>query len=140
MLNLLPQLYWTDLRADSRIKEILKEAKSKVAKYFGIPEYLLNLRYSITRLPEIYEIGIKKIGNYFTGYVRKIGKVLGVFDPFSDTIHIDPINLYSEKRLRKTIFHEVIHGAQKVLGKIYKLPKYLIEKEAYILTKKLANA
>jgi hypothetical protein len=48
--------------------------------------------------------------------------------------------LYSEKRLRKTIFHEVIHGAQKVLGKIYKLPKYLIEREAYILTKKLANA
>jgi hypothetical protein len=143
MLDLLPQLYEISPRTDNRIKEILKEAKSKVARYFGIPEYFLNLRYAITKLPEIYEVGIKRIGNYFVGHIRRIGKVLGAVDlflnPFYDIIHIDPINLYNEKMLREVIFHEVIHVAQKILGKIYKLPKYLIEREAHILTKKLAH-
>lgn len=139
MLNLLPQLYTITPSIDNRVKEIFRKARSKVANYFGIPEYLLNLKYAITKLPDIYEVGIKRIGNYFTGYIRKIGKVLGAFDPTSDTIYIDPINLKNEKRLEKTIFHEVIHHVQKILGKIYRLPRYLIEKEAYILTKRLTT-
>jgi hypothetical protein len=139
MLDLSYQLYDIDLRADNRIKKILKEAKYKVAKYFGIPEYLLNLKYNVTKLPEIYEIRIESIGKYFVSGIRKIGKVFGIFDHISDTIYIDPINLYNEEMLRETIFHEVIHAAQKVLGRIYKLPRYLIEKEAHALAKILAK-
>lgn len=134
MFNLFPQLYNEKIESDGRVKEILEEARTKVANYFGIPKYLLNSRYKIARLPEIYETGIRRIGDYLVGYIRNAGKILGMFDPDTDITYIDPINLHDRKRLRETIFHEVVHSAQKVLGKIYRLPRYFLEREAYSVT------
>jgi hypothetical protein len=140
MFNLLPRLYSCNIKADGRLLEIIKEAKAKVSKYFGIPEYNLNLNYSIENLPEIYKIGVKRVGSYFIPYVRRVGKVMGMFLPHLNHVFIDPINLLYRNLLRKTIFHEVIHKAQELLGKLYNRPRYKIEEEAEYLTEKLLNS
>ncbi len=139
MFNFDMQLYDVNVESDRRVKEILEEAQTKVAKYFRIPRYMLNLKYRISRLPEIYESGTRRVGDYFVGYVKRVGKILGIFNPDTDITYIDPSNLHDEMRLRKTIFHEVVHGAQKILGRIYSLPKYFIEREAHYITERLTQ-
>lgn len=136
MFNLLKSLYSTRVDTDERLLEIIEDSKTKVSKYFGIPKYLLDLKYKIARLPEIYEVGIKRIGNYVLGHFRKIGKVLGIFNPFTDEVYIDPINLENERYLRRTITHELIHKAQKILGK-FGYSRYFLEREADLITEKL---
>ena len=137
MFNLTPQLYKISLTSDSRLRKIIKDAKEKVAKYFRIPEYLLNSKCKIARLPEIYRIEIR-FGNYIIRKTRRVGKVFGMFKPYANEILIDPENFYSEEHLRKTIIHEFIHKAQAILGKVSTFSRYSIEKEAYSLTEKLA--
>lgn len=136
MFNLLKSLYTVRASPDRRLLEIIEDAKERVSKYFGIPKYLLDLKYKIARLPEIYQVGIKRIGSYVLRYFRRIGKVLGTFNPFTDEVYIDPINLRNERYLRRTITHELIHKAQKVLGKIG-YDRHLLEKEADLITDKL---
>lgn len=136
MLNLLKSLYTVRVGPD-RLPEIIEDAKERVSKYFGIPKYLLDLKYKIARLPSIYEVGIKRSGNYVLRYFRRVGKVLGIFDPFTDEVYIDPINLRNKSYLRRTLIHELVHKAQKVLGKIGYYNPYLLEREAYSIADKL---
>lgn len=138
MFNLLPKLYDVNISGDRRVTEIIEESKNKISEYYGIPKYLLNLKYKIAKLPEFYEIGLKRIGSYVVPYLRKIGKVLGAFSPYKNEIYIDPLNIYNERYLKRTITHELVHKAQSVLGKIYRLPRYLLEREAHSVTQKLA--
>lgn len=136
MFNLLSSLYSARVNADVRLFEIIKDAKEKVSEYFGLPSYLLNLKYRIASLPEIYEVRIKRAGNYVLKYFRRIGKVLGIFNPATDEVYIDPINLENERYLRRTIIHELVHKVQKVLGKI-NCNRHLLESEANWITDKL---
>ena len=55
------------------------------------------------------------------------------FNPFKNEIYSDEETLENPYRLRKTIFHELIHKAQEVLGRL-RLPKYIVEREATYLT------
>ncbi|MEM5801919.1 MAG: hypothetical protein QXQ18_00840 [Candidatus Aenigmatarchaeota archaeon] len=139
MLNLVPTLYDTKIFPDPRVSEIIEESKKKVAEYFKIPKYLLDgVKFKISKLPEFYQIGMKFVDGYLVKYIKKVGKVLGLFFPYKNEIYLDYENLYDEKLLKRTIIHELVHKAQEVFGRIYSLPRYLIEKEAYEVTNKLA--
>lgn len=129
MSNLLRELYDTPLS----VKEIVEEAKSKIG---GIAKYL-NPKCVVTNLPEICEIGIERIGNYFVRYVRRIGKVFGAFDAYTNTIYVDQSTLRDKTLLRWTIFHEFAHCLQKALGKIYRWSRYALEREAHLIAEKL---
>lgn len=136
MFNFLKSLYTVRINVDKRLFEIIEDAKTKVSKYLGIPKYFLDLNYKIVKLPEIYEVRIKRIGSYVVRHLRKVGKILGIFNPLTDEIYIDPINLNNEKYLRKTITHELVHKVQKILGKIG-CDRYFLEEEANLITEKL---
>jgi len=137
-LSLISNLYKTNsLLSDSRLSEIIKDSEERVAKHYNIPKDILKSKYTIENLPEIFIYGVRYVGGVLEGYIKKVGKILGMYNPENDHISIGYKNLYSEKRFRETVIHELIHKVQKVLGKIYTLPRYLLEKEAYEVTEKL---
>lgn len=124
-------LYDEKIPIDTRLLKLVKEAKEKVSKHFGIPKYLLDdVKLKVAKLPTKYLVTFLRIGNYTFRNVRKISKVLGMFRNDANEIIID-LSLYS---LRKTVFHEFVHKAQAVIGKLGRLPPYMLEKEAYTLT------
>lgn len=139
MFNLLHSLYTIKIVGDRRVREILEQAKDKVAKHFNIQKYLLNHRYRIGRLPELYEVGVKRIGNYIIRYARRIGKVFGVFNPYRDEIVFDYELLFKPHQLLRTAIHELVHKVQKLRGDIGRVPRYQLEKEAYTVTQRIMN-
>jgi hypothetical protein len=134
---MLPSLYDIRVIPDSRLKEILEDAKMKVANYFRIRPYELDVGYRITSLPNLYAEKIERVGDYVVRVRRYVGKVLGMFKPYVNKIIIDPINLLHEKLFRKTVTHEFIHKAQEVKGDIYRKPVYELEAEADDVTSRL---
>jgi len=141
-------LFNNKVKVDSRLKEIFnnvaEKAKEKVSKYMGIAKselekYTLNFEESVANLPEIYEVGIRRIGYYFVPYVRKIGKVLGMVVPYAKKIFIDYSNLLYRNRLVKTIIHELVHVGQIIRGVKYK-SRYQIEKEAERITNEIISS
>jgi hypothetical protein len=124
------ELYEPEL--GSYLGATIKSAEKKVSAFFK--RRPKGLKYVIQRLPTYYALGFRKIGGAVRAYLRPIGKVLGTYDPHTDTIAIDPINLLDRNLLEHTLVHELVHYYQKILGYLKIYPRALIERMASYIT------
>ncbi|MFH7880641.1 MAG: hypothetical protein QXI09_01390 [Candidatus Aenigmatarchaeota archaeon] len=133
MKFLLNQLY------EERIRGIdLEIVKTLVSKFYGIPRAILDgVPIIYQRLPEIYEVFVRRVGNSLQVVYKPIGKILGLYDPLRKEIRIDYTLPYYEKI--KTLIHEYIHVAQDYLGKLYKKSRRKIEEEAHMVSEYLSR-
>lgn len=126
--------YLLDFLYESRIKDKdLETVKNLVSKYYKIPKDVLdNVRIEYKKLPEIWAVFVRKLGNYIQVIYRPLAKILGLYDPVKKEISIDYSLPYYHKI--KTLIHEYVHAAQDYLGDIYKKSREKIEKEARLVT------
>ncbi len=138
--SLQQNLYGEGDLGDSRAKEIINEAKDRVSKHFGIPEYRLKLDYSFADLPRIYEVGIERVGNYghyIASYIKKVGEVLGTFNPFNKKIEFNRALKFYPYQLLRTAVHELVHQVQGLKGELDRKSRYQLEEEAHRVTQQL---
>ncbi len=130
--QLYPHFY---LEENDLITYKVEEAKKAVSEYLGIPKNYLDLPIEIRPLPTEYKI----IPFFPYGYLILEKKVLGEYDLQWDKISLDPIVLYDDSLLFRTMVHELIHRAQKVTGRIYWMDRADLEREAYSLTDEIIS-
>lgn len=134
-------LYKRDDLVDSRLKDVLENVKDRVAKmgvYFGVSPYVAKSAFSRLEiekknLPREKIYVITRIGDYLIGRVEVVRKVLGRFVA-PNKIYLDKDLLYSKFLFAKVLAHELVHKLQELSGRLYRLPKYLLELEADMLS------
>jgi hypothetical protein len=121
--------------------DMIRIAEDKVYNYFknDVPEKIRNLKYKITNLPTIFEIGIIRVKNAISAYIRPIvKKVMGAYDPHTDTIYIDPVSVM--KNFYRTLVHEIVHAYQKRRGDFALYSKQDVERIADNITEEVINS